>query len=291
MPGEYGGFDDGDLPFHPYCFEVYKRASLFFKGRLDIDGLAEWFDRDGPQEIPHHPAVSSGCCQWWIHNHGDEFLVANPVHIPALRDIIERAKRTDPDFNTKNCAFEVDAAATPKHERDLFGRLPKELHDMILQPLGSKDIANLRQASSSFRRLPISLWHRLTREEMPWLWEAWCDRPYSFWACTTMQELKIHDKTLETRLQFLLDLPDEQKAAQKQAIEHERLESRKPKPAQQLDRQRTDWHWLYREIKRQWKSIKGLQNRERIWYAQAYIVEGSEESRAVLEKLHTDYMA
>ena len=290
MPGEYGGFDDGDLPFHPYCFEVYKRASLFFKGRLDIDGLAEWFDRDGPQEIPHHPAVSSGCCQWWIHNHGDEFLVANPVHIPALRDIIERAKRTDPDFNTKNCAFEVDAAATPKHERDLFGRLPKELRDMILQPLGSKDIANLRQASSSFRRLPISLWHRLTREEMPWLWEAWCDRPYSFWACTTMQELETHDKALETRLQSLLDLPDEQKAAQKQAIEHERLESRKPKPAQQLDRQRTDWHWLYREIKRQWKSIKGLQNRERIWYAQAYIVEGSEESRAVLEKLHTDYM-
>lgn len=291
MPGEYGGFHDGDLPFHPYCFEVYKRASLFFKGRLDIDGLAEWFDRNGPQEIPHYPAVSSGCDQWWIHNHGDEFLVANPVHIPALRDIIERAKRTGPDFNTKNCAFEVDAAATPKHERDLFGRLPKELRDMILQPLGSKDIANLRQASSSFRRLPISLWHRLTLEEMPWLWEAWCDRPYSFWACTTMQELETHDKPLETRLQSLLDLPDEQKAARKQAIEHERRESRKPKPAQQLDLQRTDWHWLYREIKRQWKSIKGLQNHERIWYAQAYIVEGSEESKAVLEKLHTDYMA
>ena len=291
MPGEYGGFEDGDLPFHPYCFEVYKRASLFFKGRLDVDGLAEWFDRDGAEEIPHHPAVSSGQCQWWIHNHGDEFIVANPVHIPALRDIIERARRKEPDFNTKNSTFEIDAAATPERERDIFARLPEELRDMILQPLRSKDIANLRQASSTFRKLPISLWYRLTREEMPWLWEAWCDRPYSFWACTTMQELETHDKALDARLQSLKAFPDEQIAGQKETIEQERLESRKPKPAQQLDRQRTDWHWLYREIKREWKNIKGLQNRERIWYAQAYIVEGSEESKAVLEKLHADYMA
>lgn len=295
VPGEFGGFEDGDLPFHPHCFEVYKRASLFHKGKLDIDGLAEWFDRDGSQEIPHHPAVSCGSDQWWIHNHGDEFLVANPVHIPALRDIIERARRTDPDFSINNCAFEI--YGTPSHERerererDLFGRLPEELRDMIIQPLGSKDIANLRQASSSFRRLPISLWYRLAREEMPWLWEAWCDRPYSFWACTTMQELETHDKALDARLHSLDDVPDEQKEAQKQVFEQERLESRKPKPAQKLGRQSTDWHWLYREIKRQWKNIKGLQNRERIWYAQAHIVEGSEESKAVLEKLHADYAA
>lgn len=126
---------------------------------------------------------------------------------------------------------------------------------------------------------------------MPWLWEAWCDHPYSFWACTTMQELETHDKALDARLQSLKAFPDEQIAGQKETIEQERLESRKPKPAQQLDRQRTDWHWLYREIKREWKNIKGLQNRERIWYAQAYIVEGSEESKAVLGKLHADYMA
>ncbi|KAM0710064.1 hypothetical protein Q7P35_002426 [Cladosporium inversicolor] len=79
-----------------------------------------------------------------------------------------------------------------------------------------------------------------------------------------MQELESHDKALEARIQALVDLPDEQKAAQKQIIEQERLESRKPTPAQQLDRQRTDWHWLYRELKREWKNIKGLQSRERI---------------------------
>lgn len=291
MPGEYTGFRDGDLPFHPHCFEVYKRASLLHKGRIDIDGLAEKFDKVELDDVPQHPAVRRGRDQWWIHNHGDEFLVANPVHIPALRDILERARRTDSDFSVNNCAFEIDTATTPERERDLFGRLPEELRDMIMQPLGSKDITNLRQASSSFRKLPVSLWYRLIREEMPWLWEAWCDRPYSFWACTTMQELETHDTALEARIQSLINLPDEQKEVQKQIIEQDRVESRKPTPAQQLDRQRTDWHWLYRELKREWKNIKGLQNRERIWYAQAYIVEGSEESKAALEKLHADYMA
>ena len=171
MRGEFGGFRDGDLPFHPYCFEVYKRAPLFHKGSVDIDGLAEWFDRDGSQEIPHHPGVTSGEEQWWTHNHGDEFLFASPINVPALRDIFERATRTEPDFNTSNCAFEIDVA-TPERERDIFGRLPEELRNMILQPLGSKDIANLRRASSSFRKLPISLWYRLIQEDMPWLWEA-----------------------------------------------------------------------------------------------------------------------
>jgi hypothetical protein len=106
-----------------------------------------------------------------------------------------------------------------------------------------------------------------------------------------MQELETLDEALDARLHSLDGLPDAQREAQERIILQERLESRKPTPAQQIDRQRTDWHWLYREIKREWKSIKGLQNRERIWYAQAYIVEGSQESKAVLEKLHADHAA
>jgi hypothetical protein len=289
-PGQDGGFSVHNLPFHPYCFEVYKRASLFHKGKVDIDDLAEEFDREEIGHVPQHPAVHEGSDQYWNHVHGDEFLVANPLHIPALRVIIERARRTEPDFNVRDCAFEIDAAI-PTSERDLFGRLPEELREMVLQTLNSKDIANLRQAGSSFRRLPISHWYRLVREEMPWLWEAWCDRPYSFWACTTMQELESHDKALDARVQSLVDIPDEQKAVQKQIIAMERTKSRQPKPAQYLDRQHTDWHWLYRQIKGEWKNIKGLQNRERIWYANAYIVEGTAESKAVLEKLHEDYAA
>ena len=284
-PGEYDGFREGNLPFHPYCFEVYKRVSLSHKGNIDIDSLAEKFHRDELGDGPHHPAVSCGQDQWWNHEIGHEFLVANPVHIPALRDIVERARQTEPDFDVRECPFTIDAAI-PVHEGDIFGKLPEEIRDMILQPLGSKDIASLRLASSSFRQLPNTLWHRLIREEMPWLWEVWCDRPYSFWTCTTMRELKSYDEVLQARIRSLDDLPDEARAEQRKIIAQERLQSRKPKPAQHLDRQRTDWHWLYREINREWKNMKGLHNRERIWYALANIVDDSTENKEALEKLH-----
>lgn len=285
-PGEYDGFREGNLPFHPYCFEVYKRVSLFHKGKIDIESLAEKFHRDELGDGPRHPAVSCGQDQWWNHEIGHEFLVANPLHIPVLRVILEGAMRTESDFDVRDCPFEI-AAATPVHEGDIFGQLPEEIRDMILQPLGSKDIANLRLASSSFRQLPNTLWYRLIREEMPWLWEAWCDRSYPFWACTTMKELKTHDEALQARLRALDDLPAESQAAQQKIIARERLQSRKPKPALHLDRQRTDWHWLYRQIKRDRKNMKGLQNRERLWYAFAYVVDdGSAESKEALEKLH-----
>jgi hypothetical protein len=106
-----------------------------------------------------------------------------------------------------------------------------------------------------------------------------------------MQELETFDEALDARLHSLDGLPDAQREAQERIIAQERLESRKPTPAQQIDRQATDWHWFYREIKREWKNIKGLQNRERIWYAQAHIVQDSVESKAALEKLHADYAA
>lgn len=43
---------------------------------------------------------------------------------------------------------------------------------MVLDHLGSKDIANLRLATSVFRELPTILFRRLFFEDMPWLWEA-----------------------------------------------------------------------------------------------------------------------
>jgi hypothetical protein len=57
-----------------------------------------------------------------------------------------------------------------------------------------------------------------------------------------MQELETHDKALNARLQSLIYLSDEQTATQIDDIEQARLEFRKPKPAQKLDRQTTDWH-------------------------------------------------
>ena len=42
---------------------------------------------------------------------------------------------------------------------------------MILEHLGSKDIANLRLATPVFRQLPTILFRRLFLEDMPWWFE------------------------------------------------------------------------------------------------------------------------
>lgn len=42
---------------------------------------------------------------------------------------------------------------------------------MILEHLGSKDIANLRLATPVFRQLPTILFRRLFLEDMPWLYK------------------------------------------------------------------------------------------------------------------------
>lgn len=163
-PG-YEDFSESVLPFHPYCLEVYKRVSLLHHGDIGIDALADKFNR-GTLKAPIHPAVWSGRDQWWYHKDGSEFLVANPVHIPALREIVERAMQTEANMDLTD-HFANISIASPATGRDIFSKLPQELRDSVLDHLPSTDIANLRHASYSFHHLTNSLWHRLVREDMP----------------------------------------------------------------------------------------------------------------------------
>ena len=47
---------------------------------------------------------------------------------------------------------------------------------------------------------------------------------------------------------------------------------RESRAVHQLSRSGTDWYYLYCRLSREWKDIKGLQNRERIWKTIEYIV-------------------
>lgn len=253
--------------------EAYKRVSRLRRGMVDIVGLAKWFDREATY-FPMHPAVHRGCEQWWEHVSGDEFLIANPLYVPALPAIIEASRRLQPHFNVKSSPFS-DREMRPREENDSFGKLPEELRHMVLASLGSKDIANLRLASLTFRHLPIWLWHDLMQKEMPWMWEAWSDLPYSFWACTSKKELEDRDKAMNARQGMIgrsQSLSDEEKKYQKGLIASERVAFRQPRVVERLERTKTDWHFLYRQIKRDWSNLKGLQNRERIWTTLEYIV-------------------
>lgn len=143
---------------------------------------------------------------------------------------------------------------------------------MVLIQLSSRDIANLRLASCSFRRLPYTTWHDLMKKEMPWVWEAWTDRPYLLISCATQAELNAHDRAIQVRFQAAARLPHEQKILEEKLIAQEDAEFRKPRPVQQFDRLHTDWHFLYNQLRREWCNLRGLQNRERIWKATEFLV-------------------
>lgn len=260
-----GGFDNGDPPFHPHCLEIYRRVSGLRRGTTDMTDLAQWIAHQF-DERPDHPAVCRGSEQWWVYRPGDEFLAANPLHVPGLSILLDSARRPQNAFDAKASPFGTGSVASEDFG-DLFGRLPEELRDMIVAPLGSKDIASLRLASRSFRHLPYTLWHDLMKKEMPWIWEAWSDRPYPLMACATKQELIRHDQSIQKRLSEASGLQGEQKSIQKELIASEDAEFRKPRPVEQLDRLHTDWHYLYCQLRGEWKNIKGLQNRERVWKA------------------------
>lgn len=262
-PFQFDGFDIGEPPFHPHCLEVYRRVSGLRRGTTDITDLAHWIMRQ-VDEVPDHPAVCHGKHQWWMYRRGDEFLAASPLHISSLSALLDSARRPQDSFDARASPFGTRSAVS-EVSGDLFGRLPEELRDMIVAPLGSRDVANLRLASRSFRHLPYTLWHDLMKKEMPWIWEAWSDRPYPLMACATKQELIKHDEGMQDRLHKAADLQGEQRSIQEQLLAREDVEFRKPRPAQCLDRLHTDWYYLYCQLRKEWKNIKGLQNRERIW--------------------------
>ena len=62
--------------------------------------------------------------------------------------------------------------STPNAAKDQFEPLSAEITSMILNHLGSKDIANLRLATPVFRQLPTILFRRLLLEDMPWQFEV-----------------------------------------------------------------------------------------------------------------------
>lgn len=191
-PIDTHGFEWGHASFHPYCLETYRRVSSLRLGKVDLLDLAEWVERQD-SSAPLHPAVRRGASQWWEYTPGDEFLVSDPLRIPALSSLFEAAHRPQQDFDARSSPFgegDTDSPRTP----DIFGKLPGELHDMVRIQLSSKDIANLRLASPTFRRLPYTTWHDLLKKEMPWVWEAWTDRPYLLMSCATQAELIAHDK-------------------------------------------------------------------------------------------------
>ncbi|GAB1201321.1 hypothetical protein APSETT444_010712 [Aspergillus pseudonomiae] len=256
-------FNDGferyrALPFHPWCFGVYMKLSRLRLGRVVINDLVEYFDNVErfPRQYFDEPdsAVQKAAGESWIHSKGDEWLVANPFYVPRLREILERAMDTGPSFSPQDGAFEPLLSMT-KNTTDPFTRLPREILDMIIKSLSTKDIASLRLVSRQFYQLHVSLWHRLIQEDMPWLWEVWSNEKPYFWATVTAEDIKQNRG--ETRVEY----GEEKVLTHKINVDEHLTKWTMPMPTPS----RTNWFLLYRDIKRHWTELKGLRNRRRIW--------------------------
>ncbi|KAM0258757.1 hypothetical protein ACHAPA_011077 [Fusarium lateritium] len=230
------------MPFHPTCFEIFKRASMCRYGVIDIECIMQWWElepSDGDfYDFPRHSAVKMAQEQWWQHNRGDEYLAANPCFVPGLESILSSTQHLQKvDMSYSELA--PTAILPNRTPMNPFSRLPAEIRLSILSLLDFKDIASLRLTSRIFLQLPQSLFHQLTLRNTPWLYEAWSSLPLSFWATTTPSELETHPE--------LLRIP------------------RPIAPVTSLDLTKTDWLHLQVEISRNWQSLLGLQNRRRIW--------------------------
>ncbi|KAL3445136.1 hypothetical protein BJX65DRAFT_297232 [Aspergillus insuetus] len=171
--------DEDHLPFHPWCFGTWIKLTKLHLGFVRSPSFSA-------NLVPLPPLDRS-----WVHNPGDEWLAANPFYAPQLRGFLEEARNVSPSFTPHDSAF--CSSAISCSSPDVFACLSADLRLLILLHLATPDIASIRQASRTFYHLPVSLWYRLLRQEMPWLWEIWTDEPPYFWATVTEQDLLEHE--------------------------------------------------------------------------------------------------
>lgn len=233
------------MPFHPTCFEIFKRASLRRQGVVDVEGLMQWWRLEGSYEdyenFPRDHAVMDGGEQWWAHNLGDEYIVANPCFVPGLEPLLQSSEQVK---GSNSGDSELAIMSTSASNYDVLAKLPAEIKHAVLVELSFKDIANLRLVSRAFQHLPNSVLYEVTVRDTPWLYEAWSSLPISYWA-TTRKEAMVQK------------WDDDTDAFNRSA--HPAM------PVRQLSRTGTDWLRLHAEIFHNRKRLLGLRNRRRIW--------------------------
>ena len=284
------------MPFHPTCFDIFCRLSRLHFGRIDLNGLMGWRDLTSTKHFvtygfPRDAAVKRGSQDYWdrdfehkwLHIPSDEWLAANPLFVPALNPILARAVSMPSNLDTPSpIESQLDAPQSldwtvqqiaKQSSRHFFEEMPQELRDRILDHLNPKDIANLRLASRAFHQIPNIVFHRLMRREMPWLWEAWTDDQPNRWAVVSVPELRARLKRATAHRERVQRYREIIAAEYPEvyydvcAAEPEHLDEPWPLGPEriQLPVDRTDWHQLYCDISRNWKDLKGLRNRARIW--------------------------
>lgn len=183
--------DEGPVfPFHPKCFELFKRIIAFRKGlRLKAQLLpdGDWelntscleIDKDLLMGIflelwegeSHALDISYGeppppQDQYWIPNSGEELFIADPG---KRNDLVVNA------IHDKWHAMDYQhTESLTKPSNDPFAQLPLELLLIITSALQPRPLLNLLHASGHVRRRldhNISFWRQRFEDDMPWFYE------------------------------------------------------------------------------------------------------------------------
>ncbi|KAK4092408.1 hypothetical protein Purlil1_3029 [Purpureocillium lilacinum] len=284
---------ESGVAFHPACFEIFTVVSDAVLGKVDADGLVRLRNLSCKREVETFcdwaDDVFSCRSQVWEHSPGTEYLVANPLFVPGFREICEHAMNQGEGFDVRQSPFEArQRKPNATASSDPFHRLPAELVHKVVGYLGSRDIAAMRASSRAFEHLPISLWHRLLVDDMPFLYEAWRDdaTPYD-WACQDVQLLQkirleeeewrtrrfikardLEDVDMDAHAAYLAatpEVPPWHGGPESKKMLDEAYARRKAAGPIALPHDKTNWYQLYRDIVTNWDDFLGLKNRERIW--------------------------
>lgn len=271
------------IPFHPACLEVYKRACLKRFGKMDMFSLVNWYRLEATKahfvdNFPRTPEVENARQARWQHIAGDEWLAANPCFIPALSSATERVASAANSLS-------VDSISGS----DELGKLSQQARLNILRELDPNTTENWDQSLQSFGEVNDSYFHEIILNDMPWLWEAWSDAPYSSWATQTEQELRAKwdkpDKQDQAQRELLIlrlegkeDLSIYERVWLDQLL-HDEVEFNASHiiarqialPA--LVGRKVNWRALYGELRKLEVMDNGLRNRKRIWEDCNYILD------------------
>ncbi|SMR63727.1 unnamed protein product [Zymoseptoria tritici ST99CH_3D1] len=287
------------LPFHPWCLEVYLRAAFAKKGKVDVDGLGEWWEQSdslgGTDEVERCMGLDECNGQYWVHEKDSAFLIMDPLKDEDLMRILNEAMEVEHGFDASHSAFAERKSPPPTtdEQHDPFLTLPPELLQHILTLLPTPSIGAARTASRAFTHIPISFFHHLLRKDFPWIWEVDPDTStalpkYSKWT------QKVVDDAARELESDTFDPPDDEAGSQEDGGGSQEAEvAAAVGPAESnegynippvLPRFQTNWFKLYAALKKAGHSIPGLRNRERIWTDCGQILKKIDEMRVKHEE-------
>ena len=169
------------MPFHPWCFDIFCRMykSVDLHNRLDIPLLMMWradqATKDKAKNWPWVDSKGKPLGRWWNHRPGGDWLVANPLYIPGLPELLlgaakgtEHASSPGPADNPSQSEPTIPGAPSV-YLTDRISSLPMELRLMIVDHLDGRDLVIIAQTSRSFAlaNVPNERWYTLCGTTCP----------------------------------------------------------------------------------------------------------------------------